>query len=445
MNQPDSAPLLPTDPSAYARLTEKLQALVDTIAPSNLFYQSTLKDAGLLGATITPELFCAHMPFTTRDAWVADQEHRPPYGSNLTFSVDAYTRFSRTSGSTGAPRIWLDTSASWQSMLENWKQVYDAANITAHNRLFFAFSFGPFLGFWTAFDAATQLGGLCVPGGGLSTDARLSLMADMRIDTLCCTPTYAIHMGQAARAKGMTCAPKGADLAVQRIIVAGEPGGCIPATRSAISKLWGNAHIIDHHGMTEVGPVTYQPYNHPDNLVVMESAYLAEVIDPESGTHITPGETGELVLTTLERTGSPLLRYRTGDLVRAQRMPINDNEPSALFLLGGILGRVDDMVIIRGVNVFPTAIENIVRAAPHVVEYQVEINESDAMRDLSIRVEWHTACPDPAQASESLSRDLRDALALRIPVQSVPIDTLPRYELKARRWIRRDDTTGATP
>ena len=194
------------------------------------------------------------MPLTRKEDIVADQQAEPPYGSNLSFPIAAYNRFSQTSGTSGVPLRWLDTPESWQWMLDNWKQVLAAAEVKPGDAIYFAFSFGPFLGFWTAFEAACQIGCRCLPGGGLSSLARLQAMRDNAVQVLCCTPTYALHLGQLAAENGFDYS----DSAVRKIIVAGEPGGSVPATRERIEKAWPVAKVCDHHGMTEVGPVTYQ-------------------------------------------------------------------------------------------------------------------------------------------------------------------------------------------
>jgi phenylacetate-CoA ligase len=155
---------------------------------------------------------------------------------------------------------------------------------------------------------------------------------------------------------------------VRRIIVAGEPGGGIPATRARIESLWPGAKLVDHHGMTEVGPASYECPQRPGLLHIIESAYFPEVIDRQTGEAVEPGSRGELVLTNLGRTGSPVLRYRTGDLVKlgpAERCPCGAWD---MALEGGILGRCDDMVVVRGVNIFPSAVEEVVRSQG-VVEY----------------------------------------------------------------------------
>ncbi len=216
--------------------------------------------------------------------------------------------------------------------------------------------------------------------------------------------------------------------------MAGEPGGSLPATRERIASLWNGADVIDHHGMTEVGPVTYQCPAEPGTLHVMEHAFLAEVIDPDGAQPVAPGAEGELVLTTLQRPGMPLLRYRTGDLVKADR-----HEPCAcgsteLRLEGGIRGRTDDMVIIRGVNIFPSAVDQVIRSIPEITEYEVQVVETPALNELTVQVETAAEVPSPEAVAERAQRRLRDAFAVRIQVVPAPQNSLPRYEFKARRW-----------
>jgi phenylacetate-CoA ligase len=393
-----------------------IQRLLEEVIGRNQFYTRKLEGAGIFGPAISIEEFKEKVPFTTRKEWTEDQIAHPPYGSNLTYSVKQYTRYCQTSGSTGKPMKWLDTNASWAWMLDSWKRVYQAAGIEPGSKIYFAFSFGPFLGFWSAFEAAPRAGCMAIPGGGSSSIGRLGVMAENRVDVLCCTPTYAIHLGEVAQKEGVDTAAMG----LKHIVVAGEPGGSIPATRKLIENLWPGAEVFDHHGMTEVGPVTYEAAD-GSGLIVMEEAYLAEVVDPESGDPIEEGGQGELVLTTLGRLGSPLIRYRTGDLVK----PIIHEE--RMLLQGGILGRLDDMVIVRGVNVFPAAVESVVRGFSAVNEFQVRVHASGTLTEMSLQVEGNV---DP----KAVEKALNESLSLRIPVEVVADGALPRFEMKAKRW-----------
>jgi phenylacetate-CoA ligase len=262
--------------------------------------------------------------------------------------------------------------------------------------------------------------------------ARLQAIVDNGITVLCCTPTYAQHLGEVAREKKL-------DLSrgpVRLLIVAGEAGGSIPATRARIENLWPGATVFDHHGMTEVGPVTYQCPAQPGVLHVLEQAYLAEVIEPGTGAPAHPNETGELVLTTLDRIGSPLLRYRTGDLVKPRPPSRCACGRYEMAFQGGILGRSDDMVVVRGVNVYPSLIEEIVRGCAEVAEYRVELDCRSAMAELAVEVEAATGTPDPASLPPRLQQAIQTALNLRVPVRLLPPGSLPRFEMKSVRWTR---------
>ncbi|PYJ08717.1 MAG: phenylacetate--CoA ligase, partial [Verrucomicrobia bacterium] len=335
-----------------------------------------------------------------------------------------YTRYHQTSGTTGTPLRWLDTAESWEGMVDSWTEILRVAGARPGDRVYFAFSFGPFIGFWLAFEAAARLGCLCMPGGGLSSAARLRSILDNGATVLCCTPTYALRLAEVAAEEKI---PLSAGR-VRTIIVAGEPGGSIPAVRARLSEQWAGARIFDHHGMTEVGPVTYECPAHP------------RILQPTSGKPVQPGQRGELVLTTLARTGSPLLRYRTGDLVKLDPRPSTlDPQPCQcgrfeIALEGGILGRADDMVVVRGVNVYPSAVEDIVRGCGGVAEYQVQVSQAGALTELTLQIEPGADCADVPGLVRKLERDFETALALRVPIGVVAPGTLPRFEMKGRRW-----------
>jgi len=408
---------------------EQLRSLVAELFPSNRFYALKLQSQGVTFDIASLADFSARFPFTTKQELVEDQLRFPPFGTNLTYPLDRYTRFHQTSGTSGAPLRWLDTPESWEWMTEGWMEVFRAAGVGTGDRVMFAFSFGPFLGFWLAFESAARLGGLCIPGGGLSSVARLRSMRDNAANVLCCTPTYALRLAEVASQEGIETR----SLALRTIVVAGEPGGSIPAARARLEALWPGARIFDHHGMTEVGPVSYECPHRPGVLHVMETACYAEVVDPASG---KPALNGELILTTLGRTGSPLLRYRTGDLVRREI----SSEPCAcgrhtMALPGGILGRVDDMVIVRGVNVYPSAVEEILRGLGDVAEYRVHVNRDAALAELRIEIEPAERCRDVPELVAAARRSFETAFALRVPVEAVAPGSLPRFEMKSKRWL----------
>lgn len=427
-------PAAPTDRATLQTWQlARVRALLEAVIPANPFYTRKLAKIGDANAVSDLDDFFARVPFTTKSELSADHRAQPPYGTNLTCPIDQYTRCHQTSGSSGQPMRWLDTNESWSGLLDNWGEIYRAARVTAADHVFFAFSFGPFLGFWTAFEAALRIGCLCVPGGGMSSATRLRALLANQASVLCCTPTYALRLAEVAQTEGIPLT----ESKVRLIIVAGEPGGSAPAVRAEISRGWNGARVFDHYGMTEVGPVSHECYDRPGLLRVIESAYMPEVIQADTGQPVPAGQMGELVLTTLNRTASPLIRYRTGDLVKA--LPLSENPPGIveLCLDGGILNRVDDMVLVRGVNVYPSAVDEIVREAGGVIEYQVRISQQSALTEIEVTIE---AMGEAEQARARLEALLRERLTLRVPVKLVAAGTLPRFEMKARRWIREPAT-----
>jgi len=422
----------PDRAAIWALQLHKLRALLHAILPANPFYAHKLAACAPGWQPADVAEFLQAIPFTTKHELIKDRLAHPPYGTNLTYPLEVYVRCHQTSSTTTMPIRWLDTPESWNCIVENWTKIFAAAGVTPHDRFFFAFSFGPFLGFWSALDAAARLGCFIFPGGAMSSPARAQAILDNGITVLCCTPTYAQHLGEVAREKKL-------DLSRSRLrllIVAGEAGGSVSATRVRIERLWSGAKVFDHHGMTEVGPVTYQCPAQAGVLHVLESAYLPEVVHPKTGAAVQPGETGELVLTTLDRIGSPLLRYRTGDLVKPRPPGVCACGRHELALEGGILGRSDDMVVVRGVNVYPSLIEEIVRAYPEVVEYRVQLNCRGALAELSLEVEAGSDGGAAASLPARLEDSIQQALNLRMPVRLLAPGSLPRFEMKAHRWIK---------
>lgn len=401
-----------------------LNRLIAEIAPTNSFYRRKLAAADGLGGFASLADFRARLPFTTKPELTQDQAEHPPYGSTLTYPVENYTRYHQTSGTGGRPLIWLDTPQSWQWLVDNWKIVWVEAGARAGDTALFAFSFGPFLGFWSGFEAITQLGVRAIPAGGLSSSERLRFIMARRPRFLCCTPTYALRLAEVARADGIDLGASG----VERIVVGGEPGGSVPEIRARIEQSWKTAKVFDHHGMTEVGPISYTVPGDTTLLRLIHPSYLCEVLQPGTNEPVAPGEMGEFVVTTLGRSACPLLRYRTGDLVRP--IVVSDEGGPEIALDGGVLGRADDMVIVRGVNLYPSAVEAVVRAVHGVREFQVEIDKRRTLPEVIVRFE----AIDGTDPAIELGKQLRATFQMRFDVQRVAAGTLPVFEMKARRW-----------
>ena len=251
---------------------------------------------------------------------------------------------------------------------------------------------------------------------------------DNQITWLGCTPTYALRLAESAAAQGIDVA----STSVRAILVAGEPGGSIPSVRARIAETWG-ARVFDHWGMTEIGPLATECEDDPDCLTVNESACIPEIIDPESGRPSANGR-GELVITNLGRTGSPVIRYRTGDLVEAD-LTTHSSGRTWLRLRGGILGRTDDMLIIRGNNVFPSSIEAIVREFPAVAEFRIVVTRRREMPHVRLELEPQPMA-DVTTLVETLTATVKQRLQFQAEVTLVPSGTLPRFEMKAKRLVR---------
>jgi len=409
-----------------------LKKLLTTIIPNNKFYNEKLSRTDLDKQTLDDLL--KNIPFTTKSELVDNQQKFPPYGTNLTYPLIKYVHYNQTSASSGHPLRWLDTPEDWQWIIQNWTTVFNKAGLRQDDRIFFAFSFGPFLGFWSAYYAAQSLGYLSIPGGGMSSVTRLHLIYENQATILCCTPTYAIRLGEVARIEKFDLQKS----KVKTIIVAGEPGGSIKATRAKIEKLWPGSRVIDHHGMTEVGPVSYQCPQNVGILRIMDSRYIAEVIDPVSGIHMKEGSVGELVLTTLGRYGSPLLRYRTGDLVKQIHLPLHEEEYDEFALEGGILGRSDDSISIKGVNIYPGAFEQILRKFDEIIEYRVLFSSAPQQTEIELQIEPDATNQNNKSLADQVQKQLSAALSIRIPVEIMKPGDLPRFEMKSKRWIRKE-------
>ena len=393
---------------------EKLRAGLGDVLRHNQFYRARLTSVGGWDDF-------ERLPFTTKGELLADQAATAPFGTNLTYPLERYVRLHQTSGSSGdQPLRWLDTEESWTWWLRIWADhVYPAAEVTAADRIFFAFSFGPFIGFWSAFGGAERLGAMAISGGAMTTEQRIRNLRDVGATVLLATPTYALRMAERARELRLDLASS--DIRVT--IHAGEPGASIPTTRAALESSF-LATSFDHTGMTELGP-TGHSCSQRDGIHLIENEFIFEVIDARG----RPSVEGELVATNLGRWGMPLIRYRTGDRVRLSHDRCSCGSPFAK-LVGGITGRVDDMFTVRGVNLYPSQVEDIVRRHAGTAEFVIERRSVQHMDEVTLAVE-----EGGGVSVERLEADLRQALGVRLGCRVVPAGTLPRGELKSKRVV----------
>lgn len=406
----------------------RLNELLEYVVPKNRFYREKFGCDSLRVNSLDE---FSTLPTTTKDEWLSSDLHG--IAKHHTFTREEYRRYHRTSGTRGKPMVIMDTQSDWDWWVSTWQYVLDGCGITPRDRILMAFSFGPFIGFWSAHDACLNRGCLVIPSGGMSTAARIDMIASAEPTVIFSTPTYAIHLAEEAVRRGVTLS----ESSIRIVFVAGEPGGSIPEVRQRIETLYG-ARVMDHAGATEVGPWGFGASD-GRGLHVIESEFIAEYLPvryPESderggALQASNSPLRELVLTSLGRIGAPVIRYRTGDLVNAIVPNEIGPETSTTFarLDGGVVGRADDMIIVRGVNIFPTSIESIVRSFPDVSEYRLTVRRDGALDQLSLEVE------DALHQPDRIAERFLVQLNVRVDVTDVPNGSLPRFEAKSRRIV----------
>jgi phenylacetate-CoA ligase len=409
-------------------LTDAFLTFWESVLPLNAFYLRKLRiGAGNVSKSWIKENFDS-FEFTSKLELQNSQSFYPPYGDFHYLDLAEYNRFHQTSGSSGKPLLFLDSQDGWEWLLNNWLKIFALAGIEKGDRLFFPFSFGPFLGFWTAFEAACKAGCLSFPGGGMSSESRLALIQNQNINVIFTTPSYALRLGEVAQGQGINLQ----DLGIKKLILAGEPGANIPATRLRIEKDWGPI-VVDHHGMTETGPVTVECSITPGLLHIIENAFIAEVIDPNTQKKLSLGSIGELVLSSIGRAGCPLLRYRTGDIVHLnqQKCACGFNGQS---LKGGILSRADEMIFLKGNNIYPSALQNMLHSIEGILDFRITFYKTEGNQNLLFEIE--TLQTDYESIKNMLEKMIQTAFLFKPVIKIVPTGSLPTQEMKSKRFIQ---------
>ncbi len=424
---------------------EKLRRQCAWAAARSPYYRRSFRAAGFDPEQLRSMDDLRRIPFLTRQEWMDSQEAQPPYGELPTVGPEHAIRLHTTSGTSGrTPIRVLDGTKDWSWMGEMWAYGLWAFGVRPRDIGYVAFGYGSFIGFWGLHYGFEKMGVLNIPGGAQPTENRVRQIVDFGATVVASTPTYALRLAQEAERLGIDLPAS----RVERLILSGEPAGSIPQTKALIERQWG-AKAGDTAGMTEIGTIMMFECSHqPGGAHIIEDHVLEEVVDPASGEPVGYGEQGERVVTSFGRGTVPLLRYRTADLVR--KVPASTCTCGRTFDLyeGGILGRVDDMKLVRGTNVYPRAVEAIVRELGDVEEFQLLLTREGIRDEITLRVE--VADRIDGEAWDDMARRLQAELAvahegLRFGVERAPHGELPRFELKARRTVdQRDQPIGAT-
>jgi len=420
----------------------KLRRQVGWAAARSPWYRRTLDGIEVESLRTIDDL--RRLPTLTRDQWLSSQFEHPPYGELPTIDGAGAIRVHTTSGTSGrGPLRALDSRKDWAWIAEMWAYAIWGCGVRPGDTAYIAFGYGSFIGFWGLHYAMEKIGVLNVPGGAQSTEARVRQIIDFGATVVASTPTYALRMAQEAEQLGIDLAGS----AVTRVILSGEPAGSIPQTKALIEDRWG-AKAFDTAGMTEIGTImVFECAHQPGGTHIIEDHVIEEVIDPGTLEPVAYGERGERVVTSFGRGAVPLLRYRSGDLVCKVPAATCSCGRSFDIYEGGILGRVDDMKIIRGTNVYPRAIEAIVREFGEVDEFQTVITRERLRDEITLRVELKSDVPDGrwGELEPALHKRLAHAHeGLNFRIQRAGAGELPRFELKAQRTVdRREQPIGA--
>jgi phenylacetate-CoA ligase len=408
---------------------QKLETLLKKVFASNRFYQNKFANQGIALSEIQSIDDLQKLPFTTKKEFEEDQERHPPFGTNMTEPIENYVQYHQTSGTTGRPLKFLDTQESWEWRGRVACYILKGAGVKKGDRILFPFNFGPYTAFWIMYQGAYQLGNLIIPTGGWNSLQRLQCILETRATVMPTTPSYAMILANTAIERQIDIA----NSSVRILMLSGEPGALIPGIKEKLERLW-NAQCFDYIGLTEVGTWGFQCTEEQNGVHIIESEFIAEIVDPKTGIPVQEGEVGELVITNLGRSCTPAIRYRTGDLVKVKERECPCGRTFKM-LEGGVLGRKDEMIIIRGVNVFPNFLANVVESYIQPGDdYLVELYKKRGIDEIAIKLEIKDGGRKEV-IQRTIQDEIKGKLNLRVEVEVVPIGTLPKFTFKAKHFI----------
>jgi phenylacetate-CoA ligase len=408
---------------------QKLKKILETVNSSNSFYQKKFKEHGIGVEEIKNLDDLMKLPFSYKEEYQRDHKENPPFGTNLSEPLENFIRYYQTTGTTGSSLKWLETRESWRWRRRVAAMALWAAGVRKADIAFFPFSFGPHVAFWGLFEGVREIGSLAISGGGWNTLQRVRCIMENQVTVICCTPTYGLRIAEVAKKNDIDMN----ESSVRLLIQGGEPGALVPSIRKKIYEAMG-AVPYDYSGLTEIGAYGFQCQQQEQALHVNDSEFILEIIDPKTGEPVQEGDVGEMVLTNLGRSCSPSIRFRTKDLVRMKLGRCTCGRTFRM-LDGGVLGRSDEMIIIRGLNIFPSQVGEVIQN--HLVigeEYQIVAYTREGMGEIKVNVELVEG-RDTADVPRALKEILRQRFEIRMEVEVVPPGTLLRAEYKSKRFV----------
>ncbi len=397
------------------------------------FHRALYKKAGITPDDIRSLDDISRVPTVEKDMMRDIQRKDPfPYGDALCVPIEEVTEFRQTSGTTGQPVYQPDTWADWEWWSESWAFILWAQGYRPKDRVFIPFGYNIFVAFWAGHYAAEKIGCEVVPGGVLDTKARILKIQELKATAMMATPTYVLGMADTAK-NIMGLEP--AEMSIDKITCAGEPGASISSTKKRMEEAWG-AKVYDHAGATEIGAWSYECEYQPKGMHVNEAFFLVEIEDRETGEIISgPGKKGKMIITALDRYAQPCIRFDSKDIIEWAEDPCPCGRTFGL-IKGGVIGRADDITKVKGVLLAPTAIEEVVRGIDGLAhEYEVIVDKVGDVDRISLKVELLTGAQEQKDTIEARLRDqLRLKTNLGYKIEFHKHGTLPRYDVKARRF-----------
>lgn len=410
---------------------QKLKEILKKIFGSDSSYKGKFAQSGINNEDIRSINNLRKLPFTVKKDFEKDQEEHPPFGTYLTEPLENYVQYHQTTGTTGKPLKFLDTKESWEWRKKVACHILKAAGVKRGDRVLLPFNFGPYTAFWVMYEGAYHLGNLVIPTGGWNSLQRLQCMIDNQVTVIPTTPTYALNLADAAIENHIDIF----NSSVRILMLSGEPGAQIPGIKGKVENLW-NAQCTEYIGMTEVGTWGFQCTEEPNGVHILESEFIGEVVNPKTGDPVQEGDVGELVLTNLGRSCMPAIRYRTGDLVKVKKGICRCGRTFQVFE-GGVLGRKDDMLVIRGVNVFPNILIEVVESYIQAGDdYRIEAYKKGVVDEIMVKLELNNS-ENREGIKQSIQNEIRKKLNIRVDIEMVPIGVLPKSNYKTKHFVDR--------
>jgi phenylacetate-CoA ligase len=420
---------------------EKLKNQIRYVYDHSAFYRKKWSAVGFEPGDLKDFSDFEKLPFTTKQELREDQKEHPPFGSNLCIRQDAIYHIHGTSGTTGKPTVFALSKEDWERMAEAHARIMWGFGLRPSDKVFIGSVFSLYVGSWGALAGVERLGAAAFPFGAGQpgqTEKAIHWMLDVKPTAFYGTPSYALYLAEKAKSIGID--PKA--FGIRILFFSGEPGAGVPATRKRIEETYGGI-CVDTGSMAEMTPwMANGECEHRQGMHLWQDIVYTEVVDPDTKRVVAFGGEGVPVYTHLERASQPMVRLWSGDLTSWTDTACPCGRPYPR-LPRGIYGRVDDMVVVRGVNVYPSAVEDVVRSTPGLGdEFRVIVSREGVMDEITVQAEALQSGTAGEALRETLRQKLKSVLGLTVNVEMVPAGTLERTEFKAKRFIDRRNFRG---